>query len=168
MEDKIKDLPYEVAIVVDSQTGKVVFSKQGQQTSVGFNAKEVSMMKGRIVTHNHPNVGNWGKEDARSQGFSFSPADVRSGAFGEMAEIRAVSSGYRHSLKPPNQGWNYDYWKESVNPVYQAQEKSVKDEFVDKILSGRMPVDVAERDYHHEVIRRTAEKTGMKYRREKI
>lgn len=63
-EAKNKDLDHEVATVVDPHTGKAVFSKDGDATGVHFNSSELWEIKGRIVTHNHPDE------------VIFSPADV--------------------------------------------------------------------------------------------
>lgn len=164
LENQIKDLPYERGLVVHPTTGKVLVNKGGQQTSVEFTASEAAMMRGAIVTHNHPNLG-WGKNDARSKGLSFSDADVQAACLVQAGEMRAVSAGYRHSLKPPESGWNAQFWNKKVEPSYRKNERSVYNEFVGKVLTGKMRIDEAEANYHHEVITRTAKETGMKYER---
>ena len=83
-------------------------------------------------------------------------------------EIRAVSSGYKHSLKPPTSGWNNQYWRSQVQPTYKKYENQVYKEFVSNILLGRKRIDQAEADYHHEVIKRTANQLGMNYSRTEI
>ncbi len=125
-------------------------------------------MKGTVVTHNHPNIGGWSKDDPRSAGFSFSEDDIRAACIIQAREIRAVTSGYRHSLKPPIQGWNplYFHWK--VKPVYDKHRVQVYQEFKEGIQRGIIPVPIAEREYWHEVNRRTAKDTGMIYKREPI
>ncbi|PHJ64919.1 hypothetical protein VF04_03785 [Nostoc linckia z7] len=124
-------------------------------------------MRGAIVTHNHPNLG-WSKNDARSKGLSFSASDVEVACKANMAEIRAVSSGYRHSLKPPPSGWNENFWRSQVSPTYKKYEKQVYGEYLTQILTGRKKVDQAEADYHHEVIKRTASQLGMNYSRKEL
>lgn len=124
-------------------------------------------MKGAIVTHNHPNLG-WGKNDARSKGLSFSSADIQVAAIAQVKEMRAVSHGYRHSLKPPPSGWNDRFWSDKVEPTYKKYKGEVYRDFGGKVITGRMPSDQAEGDYHHEVIKRTAKELGMIYKREEI
>ncbi|MCC5618183.1 hypothetical protein LC605_24480 [Nostoc sp. CHAB 5836] len=124
-------------------------------------------MRGAIVTHNHPNLG-WGTKDARSKGLSFSSSDIEVACRANMGEIRAVSSGYKHSLKPPSNGWNEQYWRSRVEPTYKKYEQQVYKESVTNILLGRKKIDQAEADYHHEVIKRTANQLGMRYSRTEI
>lgn len=170
IEDKIKDSPVEHAVVIDNN-GKVVLSKTGDRTSVDFSWDEVEKMKGAIVTHNHPNLG-WGKDDARSKGLSFSYADLDLAITSEVKEMRAVTSGYRHSLKPNPNGWDKNmYWDEIWDlsrDTYKKHEGEVYREFASKVITRQMPIDVAEGDYHHEVIKRTAKDLGMIYEREEI
>lgn len=124
-------------------------------------------MRGAVVTHNHPNLG-WSKNDARSKGLSFSPSDVELACKANMKEIRAVSNGYRHSLKPPLTGWNEEYWRSRFVPTYEKYEQQVYKESVSNILLGRKRIDQAEADYHHEVIKRTANQLEMNYSRTEI
>lgn len=166
IEDQIKDLPTERGLVI-APDGRIIVHKQGDQTSVYFNWMEINAMKGAIVTHNHPNLG-WSENDARSKGLSFSSADLRLAAMGEVKEMRAVSHGYRHSLKPPLSGWNERFWQEKIEPTYNKHEKEVYREIGAKVISGQISVDKADVAYHHEVIRRTSEELGMIYKREEI
>lgn len=168
LENKIKDLPYERAISVDPITGKVLLNKGGQQTRVDFTAEEMDVLRGSILTHNHPNVGNFKPSDPRGKGVSFSPDDVRAACILDLTQIRAVSSGYRHTLEPPDAGWNYLYWGFKVKPTYKKHERQVMNDFIGEILSGKKSAPQAEADYHHEVIKRTAQELGMKYERTPI
>ncbi len=167
IENQIKDNPTEQAIAVNPATGRVIISKGGNSTSVYLSSQDLRQMRGAIVTHNHPNLG-WSKNDARSKGLSFSASDIEVACKANMAEIRAVSSGYRHSLKPPSSGWNENFWRSRVNPTYKKYEKQVYREYVGQIITGIKKIDQAEADYHHEVIKRTANKLGMSYLRTDI
>ena len=166
IEDEIKDLPQEQAIVINNR-GQVILRKGGDETSVYLTYDDLAKMRGNIVTHNHPNLG-FSDRDARSQGFSFSSADIQVACYAEVKEMRAVSSGFRHSLKPPDSGWNSSFWDKKVKPTYKKHENQVYREYGGKVITGKMKIDVAERDYHHEVIRRTAEELKMTYKREEI
>jgi hypothetical protein len=170
IEDKIKDEPIEHAVVIDSN-GKVLLHKTGDRTSVEFSWDEVDAMKGAIVTHNHPNLG-WGKDDARSKGLSFSYADLELALISEAKEMRAVSHGYRHSIKPPPNGWDKNlYWDEihdNLRNSYNKRQDEVYWEFVKQITTGKMKRNVGEANFHHEVAKRTAKDLGMIYKREEI
>ncbi|MBN3946454.1 MAG: hypothetical protein HWQ38_08150 [Nostoc sp. NMS7] len=167
VENKIKDLPNERAIALNPITGRILVSKRGDSTSVYLSPSDLQQMQGAIVTHNHPNLG-WSKTDARSKGLSFSSSDVEVACRANMGEIKAVSSGYRHSLKPPSTGWNGEYWQRQVQPTYKKYEKQVYKESVTNILLGKTRIDQAEANYHHEVIKRTANQLGMTYSRKEI
>jgi hypothetical protein len=164
VENQIKDLPKEKAIAFHPTTGKILVSKGGDSTSVYLSSQDLQQMRGAVVTHNHPNLG-WSENDARSKGLSFSASDVEVACRVNMAEIRAVSSSYRHSLKPPPTGWNENYWRSRVKPTYKQYEKQVYKEYLTQIITGKKRIDEAEADYHHEVIKRTASKLGMQYLR---
>jgi hypothetical protein len=167
-EDLIKDLPYERAIAIDPATGQVLFNKGGQQTSVYFTSDEVAKMKGAIMTHNHPNVGAWMPPDERAKGFSFSKADMHCASYCEVKEMRAVTSHYRHSIESPKSGWNQKYWEKTFKPTYEKHEKAVNREFIKGMFSGRTHYDYVEANFHHEVIKRTAQELGMKYTRTNV
>lgn len=165
LEDKIKDLDYERAIFVDAKTGAVLLNKGGQQTSVDFTNEEVTLMRGAIVTHNHPNAYGYPKNHPASKGLSFSQADIQAACVGEVAEMRAVSSGYRHVLKPPKEGWHAGTYFFKVKPAYERHEREVIREYQEKIWQGKILIADAEANVNHEVVRRTAQETGMRYER---
>jgi len=167
VEDKIKDLPTERAVVIDQKTGRILVSKGGDRTSVFLTVEDLQKMRGNVITHNHPNLG-WSPSDPRSKGLSFSPADIQAACIAQSSEMRAVSSGYRHSIKPPPSGWNEQYWNQKVAPSYRRNESQVMNEFTGKILTFKMSPRQADADFHHEVIKRTAAELGMIYKREEI
>jgi hypothetical protein len=86
----------------------------------------------------------------------------------EVGEMRAVSNGYRHSLKPPPTGWNAELYSKRISPTYEKYEKQVYNEFYWNIVFGKTKRDQAEGDYHHEVIKRTAKELNMQYSRTEI
>lgn len=163
VEKEIRSLPYERAVVVDPR-GKVLIDKKGNKTSVGFTQSEFDAIKNTVVTHNHPNLG-WSNKDERSRGLSFSNSDLELASTGEVAQIRAVSSGYTHTLSPANTGWNQKYWDTKLSPTYKKHEREVYQEFSRKIITGRMKLDSGEANYHHEVISRTSTELGLNYQR---
>lgn len=166
-ENKIKDLPIEYGVVLDSQ-GNVVSIKKGKQTSVPYTPEEAVKMKGMIFTHNHPNVGNFPASDIRSKGCGFSKNDLEFASYWQLKEVRAVSNGYRHSMKPPPTGWSPSFREYRLKPAYEKYETEVIYEFRQKIYSGTMTIGDAYVNYHHEVAKRTAKELGMIYKREEI
>lgn len=63
-ELKNKGLDHEVATIVDPETGKAIFSKEGGKYGVQFNSSELWEIQGKVLTHNHPD------------NVIFSPSDV--------------------------------------------------------------------------------------------
>lgn len=54
VEKNNKDLDHEVATIVNPDTGKVIFSKEGNKYGVSFNASEQREIANTVLTHNHP------------------------------------------------------------------------------------------------------------------
>lgn len=82
---------YETAMVFDTD-GNVVFKKKGARDEVSFTASEIKQMKGRVVTHNHPN------------GSGFSADDIAMLRRSKAAELRACTRGGTYVIRPP-QKW---------------------------------------------------------------
>lgn len=171
-EDKIRNLPYERAVIIDPKTGRVLAhtGRRGSVNSVYFTDEELDLMKGAIVTHNHPSrhgLDGWDgdESDPRLKGNSFSIEDIYLASEIEFAEVRAAGEGWNHSLKPPLSGWNNDYFRAKIKPTYQYYQEQVYTEFYNKISYGRMDHKQASADFWHEVIRRTSNELGMQYSR---
>lgn len=164
-EDKIANLPYEQGVIVDSKTGVVLTRARGKQTSVEFSAADVAKMRGNILTHNHPNIGGHPQSDPRWKGYSFSELDIQAACIGRVAEVRAVSSGYRHSMKPPPTGFNPGFYNNKVLPSYRKNLRSSYMEAIQAISSGRLDARLAETEVLHTTWERVAKETGMVYTR---
>jgi hypothetical protein len=163
IENQIINSPYEKGVVINPKNGAIILAKSGDRTSIDFTGKEIAKMKGSIFTHNHPNLG-YSPPDKRALGFGFSKADFQVAAVGELAEMRAVSQGYRHSIKPPKTGWDSNFWVKA-EPIYQKNYQDVYSETLKNIFSGKQTFDQAEADFHHEVMRKTAKELKFKYSR---
>jgi hypothetical protein len=168
-EDKIRNLPYERAVCIDPVTGKEIFNTggRGDKTSIRLTDEEVKQLKDTILTHNHPNPG-FDSDHPAAKGFSFSYADVRAACYNEVTEIRACSAGYNHSLKPGKEGWNKSYYLKKVEPAYLRHDEAVYEEFVDKIIRGKMSQAEADAEFSHEVMVRTSKELGLKYSRTEV
>lgn len=168
-ESKIRDLPKERAVCINPRTGIVEFDtgNRGTINSIYITPEERQKVKGKIFTHNHPNMG-YPSNDPRAAGVSFSDADVSFACYNEVAEVRAVTTNYNHSLKPPQQGWNRNFYDLKVKPAHEFYKKQVYNELVALILDNKITPESAEIQYHHEVMNRVAATTGLKYKRERI
>lgn len=167
-EDKIRYLPYERGIVVDIKTGRTLVNVGGQQTRVDFTPEQSRLMKGNVLTHNHPNVYNANPSSPLYKGLSFSASDVQTACVYEVKELRAVSHGYRHSMKPPVNGWNERFWRTRVVPIHKRNYEAEYKRTMADLMTGRKTPDQAEVDFHHNVWTKTAKDTGMKYSRIEI
>lgn len=159
-ERDIAFLPKERLVVIDPETGKIKAKIDGDETSVAI--PDISKLKGSIVTHNHPDQG-FPPGDPRAAGISFSPADIAVACYGEVAQVRAVSPGYRYSMSPPDGGWNDSFFREKVAPSYQRN-------FISSYYKNYALVNLGLRDYryasrqiHHETWEKVAKETGMRY-----
>lgn len=166
IEGEIRNLPAERVVSVDDR-GNTVFAADGGKTSVFIPNDALEKMKGTVITHNHPNLG-WRDKDPRSKGFSFSSADIGTAAIVEAKEIRAVSKGYDHSLKPPKSGWNEEFYNKKVVPSYQKHYRDLSWSYSTRVMFGRISQSQAEVDFFHELNTRVAGDTGMIYQRKEI
>lgn len=166
-EDEKRLQPYETALALDRR-GKVLLQKDGTETGVSYTAQELSLFKGAILTHNHPPI------NAQDQlGVGLSVADIRFAVWHELSEIRAVSKGYRYSLKPGGAEWTPQYWQETAKAVYEKHEEDVYQEIKStrsqRKAAGATDDEIYLQDnqyYFHEVARRTAKELGWQYQRE--
>lgn len=166
-ENKIKDLPYEHGLIIDSKTGEVLAHRtDNHPTSITFRGEDIPKMKGAIITHNHPNAYGYWPGHPAAKGLSLSDADIKAACIYGPKEMRAVSAGYRHTLSTGEKGWGD--WNFRVQPVYRKHEAQVMDEYQTDLILGRRSVEQLEADYHHEVNTRTAKELGWKYERKVI
>jgi hypothetical protein len=142
-EDEIRDLPYEVAYIID-RSGTVVTRREGEHNFVGLPAE---LMRDRIVTHNHP------------RGTSFSVEDVRTLIGTHALEMRVVSNRREFSLgRPADSEW--EDVESLVNDVYVR----VRRELLGQVRTGAISEATASRDILHLVWREIAEIRGWDYR----
>lgn len=85
-ESQIRNNSFETAVLVDER-GKILLNKSGGASEVRFSKADTAVMKGNVLTHNHP------------EGGTFSPADIETTVKYGLSEIRAVSSKSSESLK---------------------------------------------------------------------
>lgn len=93
---------HEEAVLVDATSGRVIWRRSGFASRVEFTLLETQQMAGQVLTHNHPRGWSYPDDDPRHAGSAFSSTDVAMFVTSGLQEIRAVSPGYRHSLRPPD------------------------------------------------------------------
>lgn len=162
VEEGIRNQRIEYAVVIDPKTGRELLRYSGDQTSVDIPPHEWPKLKGAILTHNHPNIGGWPKEDPRGKGFSFSPQDIHAANSLRIREIRAVSSGYNHSMVMPKGMINVDGGINKHAPgIYRG--------LAWEVFTGKMDSRQAETEYWHRLWTKVAaDNPGMIYKRTEV
>ena len=76
-EAGMRSAGYESAACIDRETGKILFNTtDNQYGSVHFTNEQMALMQDQTMTHNHPD------------GYTFSPADIKTSMIGKAREIR--------------------------------------------------------------------------------
>jgi len=126
-------------------------------------------MRGKIITHNHPDTYNAKPGSDLHKGVSFSDADINLACAANAAEMRAVSTGgFNHSMKPPPGGWDEAFYYNKVEPSYKRNSVIVYADVTRRMREGTLSAEDAEVEYHHKVWTRTAKETGMTYSRTEV
>lgn len=152
VEDKIRDQDFESAALF--KKGKQIFFKDGERASVSFSNAEVAQMKDGVLTHNHPGSR------------SFSPEDINMFFKARMEEIRAISRKFDYSFKLGNFDGSVSL-KDILNQ-YRFFDEEVHQEFMDLIVDGKMTIDFANANHHHEILTRLAKQYGFSYSRTEV
>ncbi|MGH9942949.1 MAG: hypothetical protein ACRD9R_11400, partial [Pyrinomonadaceae bacterium] len=122
------------------------------------------ILRGSVMTHNHPTDDWIKKSDPRWKGYSFSPDDIITAAELQVAEARLVSFAYRYSMRPPRGGWDEKTAKE-ILLVYMRVRAKVAAELRRAVRLGLMLAEEAQASESHETWKRVASEMGLKYRR---
>ena len=167
-EDEIRNITtHEELYAFDAQTGDLVFSKLGStedKAHIEITAFERSLLKDTIATHNHPLGWESSSVTIGRNGYSFSKDDVVFAVNADLAEIRAVSPGYRYSLKRPEGGW-------PVSPAYIARKhvqysEEQKAEWWPRISNKSLSIETANAEQAHDVMLRLSRLEALPYTRE--
>lgn len=162
VEEEIRNKPIEYASAIDPRTGQELFRYSGDSTSVDIPPREYARLRGKILTHNHPNAGNWPESDPRSKGFSFSPADINAATTLQIREIRAVSAGYNHSMVMPR-------GRVDVQRAVSKHSGRIYRQVAFDSFSGKIDSRSASIEYWHRLWTAIAAETpGMTYKRTEV
>ena len=134
---------FEVINVVD-ENGKMIFEKAGRRHTVQMTEDDVILMKDKIVTHNHPEVG-----------YPISPDDLSLAIYADLKEVRAYNSEKIYIFTRPPDGWGLTL---SRSPkIFHKIRKTNR--FGDR----EIPIDQLE-DFRNEAWARFANLIGASYR----
>lgn len=142
VEDRIRHQNYESAAIIDENGREIIF-KDGEKNCVAFTQEETARMKGRTLTHNHPNSGFFSKEDI----------GVLVGA--DLAEMRATTREGRTFCLSRGEQYTDDngaaFYNEFLKRFGDSQmraQKSLDDRgYKEKIRSGFISQESANRDF---------------------
>jgi hypothetical protein len=181
-ENRLRQIQdHEEAVLVDSRTGQVLWRKVGDSMRIEFDTFDIKWMPGNILTHNHPTGGRYASNDPRSAGSSFSPADIAMLISAHLAELRAVSSRYTYSVRPPaseDQTPNAQIYRSQVQRMTFLQVRdTVTDHayWVGRTLARRaadpndpLSIATAEAILDHLVTIEFARSWGLRYERDEV
>lgn len=137
--------------IVYGPDGSTLFVKKGGERSVRFTRREIDLMRGGILTHNHP-------EDT-----SFSPADINTLRVSGLAEIRAVTGGGVYRLRQPAH-WDTAFnTRQKIEDEYAKLEQQIEPKVWARCEAGEITVAEYNRIYQHEIVKRLAEDFGLEY-----
>lgn len=164
-EDVIRRWDHEWAFVWNGE-GLLVLAKEGGRNEVEFSEEEVLLMRGAVLTRNHPHGLSFPDVDPRSFGHSFSEDDIHLACSAGMAEMRVVTPKLRFSMKPPVTGWSQKLWDADIHPSYVKHYDQVWEELMDAFSSGAISSAEADARIAHETWSRVANEIGLLYVRE--
>jgi hypothetical protein len=169
-EDKIRLQKYESLAVYDLD-GNEIFFKDGEEFEVAVTNAELLLLNNAIVTHNHPRGWGFSPDNPQHAGSSFSPDDLLLAAASNAAEMRAVSTGYRHSIKRPDNGWPNTDELRNIIETESGLERILGYDRIDYakndgIDARDLQIDKENAEFHHNVATAVAKYIGAKYERE--
>lgn len=121
-ESEIMGLKDHEEVRVIGSDGRVILSKNGEASAVGFTNSEMAQMVGATVTHNHPS------------GVSISPQDLALASRLNLASIRAVGTNYMGETNVYEASRQADHWP----PAARLLDTTKIDGEVDAILFPRI------------------------------
>lgn len=138
----------EYGILYDS-SGHKIFKKHGESHEIVYEPKEVLLMKGGVLTHNHPG------------GATFSLDDIDMLRVVELNEMRAVGRDGVYVIRRP------EIWPEGIDSLpklqkeYSEIQKELQEEMYNEVRSRRITTD---EDFSIEYQRRILERLSSKYK----
>jgi len=145
-------------MVAYDEHGLSVIDKSGTHNTVGFTKDEIEEMKavsGIAYTHNHP------------RGSSFSGDDLALGSAIKATEVRAVGNDrgrdVTYRVSPPKGGEWHD--QETIRIVWSEEDKKQYGIMRPQVDAGTLKAQDANQEHGHEVMKRVAQRLGLRYER---
>jgi len=133
--------------------GKRLFRKKGGSAEVYFAEKEIQLMKGGVLTHNHPGL-NYG---------CFSPNDINMLRQGRLSEIRCVTPNGVFRIQHPGK-WPTEIDNlEKLADVYYTIDKDASAPFFDRARKGELSFLEADNMGQEAAVRALCERYGIPF-----
>ena len=130
--------------------GTLILQKVGQSDRIPFSLGELHQATGSLFSHNHPD------------GLSFSYQDVQIAIAYRLAELRAVSSHWRHIMRPiaswPNQA--------AIVAAIRAEAHRARSDVHVMMQSGQLSSRDCQWELQHQLWARVSRSLKFEYRRE--
>jgi len=163
----------EYAVIIDNESGMVLGDRiRGGRQVIPFTQQQLESMRGRILSHNHPDGWRYPADDPRRPGAGFSDHDARMLADWELVEIRAVTPAYLYRLRPPEDRMSHYHrhivgrssWviKDAVDRAFDLADLHL----TNLVAIGMIAPEVYEALINHEAMLRLTKDWGIVYERE--
>jgi hypothetical protein len=143
IERQIRNLPVEHAYGLDPDSRILWHATDNQPNQVMLSPAQLLLLDGGLLTHNHPG------------GRSLSLKDVSLARRWNMAEIRAVTTTHRFSVKPPLDGWQ-SVPNERFEAILAREADLLNQLMETEIRRGTLTSWMAERTFHQRLWERLA------------
>ena len=140
----------EAAVLYDVN-GKTILTKTGTEQRVSFSRSEVEMMKGGVLTHNHP------------YSTTFSPEDIGTLQRGQLSEIRAAGRDGTFFMRQPTKWPDEISDRAKIKAAYENIETQVEPIVRKRLESGQISVVEYNQIYQMYIMDVFASKYGLDY-----
>lgn len=140
----------EAAVLYDGN-GKTILTKMGTEQRVSFSKSEVKMMKGGVLTHNHP------------YSTTFSWADIDMLRRSQLSEIRATGNSGAFFMRQPARWPEEIDTTDKINKAYEMIEAKVEPIIAKRLESERINVVEYNQIYQMHILDVFASKYGLEY-----
>lgn len=140
----------EAAVLYDGN-GKTILTKSGTEQRVSFSKSEVKMMKGGVLTHNHP------------YSTTFSWADIDMLRRSQLSEIRATGNTGTYFMRQPARWPEEIDSTDKINKAYEKIETKIEPIIAKRLESGQIDVIEYNQIYQMHILDVFASKYGIEY-----